>query len=101
MNSCAFEGGELEKKKMHILMSSLLVKHAHTLMEQIWPFQLPRSTSAGPSRWICIDLDQASETKLTSAPIFELSESHRLPFACSLFCCVKRLNCTSQIFLLL
>lgn len=85
MNSCAFEGEELKKKKMHILTSSPLVKHEHVLMEQTQPFQLPCSTSAELSRWVCRHLDQPPETKLTSAPTYKLSASHRLPFPGTVF----------------
>lgn len=101
MNSCAFEGEELKKKKMHILTSSPLVKHEHMLMEQIQPFQLPCSTNVVFSRWICSDLDQPSETKLTSAPMYKLSASHRLPFPGTVFSCWKGFKSTGKISFLL
>lgn len=99
MKSCAFEGEELKKKKMHILTSSPLVKREHMLMEQMQPFQLPCSTSAVLSRWICSGLDQPSETKLTSAPKEKLSASPRFPFP-GIFL-LEEVKVTGKIFFLL
>lgn len=60
MNSCAFEGGELKKKKVYFNQYPFR-KYEH-INEQIWTFQLPCSTSVRPGRWIYNDL--ASEPVL-------------------------------------
>lgn len=70
-------------------------------MGQTQPLQLPCSTSAVLSRWICTDLDQPSETKLTSAPMCKRSASHWLPFPGRVFSCLKSFKSTGEIFFLL